>query len=139
MHSAFAEGEPVVVRNGHHRAIAVIALMKKGEISPDTVVGDYDGVSVTAKQLLQWYDSGKLLAYNRAHSLEQAEELMDSFDPRKVLLASPGNPKGGIIFTRRQLGEALSEFKNMKRYGSVFERPNCGDSLEVLCGTAAVP
>lgn len=128
-------GDPVVVRNGHHRAIAVIALMKRGEIPPDTVVGDFDGKSTTAKQLLSWYDSGDLLAYNRAHSAAQAEELFHTFDPHKVLLPSPGNPEGGIVFSKRVPGESLAAFKDMKQYGSYFSRPNCEDLLEQLTGT----
>lgn len=131
-------GDPVVVRNGHHRAIAVIALMKSGEISPDTVVGDFNGSPVTAKQLLEWYDSGDLLAFNRAHSPDQAEELFRSFDPHKVLLASPGNPEGGIVFSKRIPGENLAPFRDMKQYGSYFSRPNCADLLETLSGTATL-
>jgi len=124
---SFGDPESIVVRNGHHRAIAVIVLMKKSNLPPDTVVGEYDGKPVTAAQLLDWYDSGRLLAYNRAHSPAEAESLASSFDPDRARMASESNPAGGVILTRRQAGENLSPFKYMKQYGSYFERPNCED------------
>jgi hypothetical protein len=126
----------IVVRNGHHRAIAVIVLLKNSQIDPDTVVGEFEDRPITAGELLNWYESGRLRAYNESHSPSKAEDLVASFDPSKALAASEMNPPGGIIFTRPRGDEKLKPFREMRQHGSFFPRPDCGDLMERLVPVA---
>lgn len=126
----------IVVRNGHHRAIAVIVLLKNSQIDPDTVVGEFEDRPITAGELLDWYEAGRLRAYNESHSPSKAEALVGSFDPDKALAASEMNPPGGIIFTRPRGDEKLKPFEEMRQHGSSFPRPNCGDLMERLSPVA---
>lgn len=125
-------GESIVVRNGHHRAIAAIVKLKKSQLPPETVVGVFEGKPVTAKQLLEWYESGKLLAYNFSHSPSQVEEILGAYDAEKTTAASPTNPEGGIIFTRKQVGEKLGPFQKMREFGSPYAEPNCESLIYLL-------
>ncbi len=122
----------VVVRNGHHRATAVIILLKKGQIAPETVIGKFENKPVTAIELLNWYQSGKLLAYNTGISPEQVMELVNAFNPTRALKASESNPAGGVLITLPQPNEKLLPFGNTKEYGSLLGSRNCGRLIEKL-------
>lgn len=88
------EGVPAVVL-GNHRAAAVIANVKSGQLPLDTVVGSIDGFPLTAGELTELYDAGRLAttngvveggaAYfnaNKAARIRDNLDLVELWDPR---------------------------------------------------------
>ncbi|MCB0404105.1 MAG: hypothetical protein KDD51_04915 [Bdellovibrionales bacterium] len=57
-------GKAYVVTYGTHRTVAIVVLVRRGELAPSAVVGQIDGIPLTAGHLTALYASGELQANN---------------------------------------------------------------------------
>jgi hypothetical protein len=94
----------VVVQDGNHRILAVIAAIKAGTMNPNTVVAKYEDKDITAREVVDMYDQGLLISANapQGYSGFQPTDVKGKFEnwtdineqekPAKMRNADPSSP-----------------------------------------------
>ena len=108
----------VVVQDGNHRILAVIAAIKAGTMDPNTAVAKFEDKDITAREVADMYDKGLLISANapQGYSGFQPTDVKEKFKnwtdinkqekPVKMRNADPSSP---FDASRADLKDLLSD------------------------------